>query len=57
MSSLLVATFVLLALAALVVAALVQIARRPLWSRLILVAILTRIFDRPHVSRPVRVRL
>lgn len=53
MSSLILFTF---ALFVIVFAALARIARRPAWSRLVLVAVLTLIFDRPGGKRPVRAR-
>lgn len=53
MSSLILFT---LALFAIVLLILARIARHPIWSRLVLVAILTRVLDRPGGERPVRAR-
>lgn len=54
MSSLVAFMLVLICLAMLALALAVQIVRRPLWSRLVLVAILTRILDRPQAKQPLR---
>jgi len=54
MSSLVAFVLGLICLAALALAAAIRILRRPLWSRLVLVAILTRIFDRPEAKGRLR---
>lgn len=46
----------LVALGVLALAAVIQIARRPAWSRLVLVALLTWASDRPQAKRSLRVR-
>ena len=56
MSGLVVFVLALAALAVLALALLVLLARRPAWSRLILVALLTRVFDRPESRRSLRAR-
>jgi hypothetical protein len=43
-----------LALLALLALALLLLARSPVWSRLVLAVLLTRLFDRPEPMRPLR---
>lgn len=56
MSGLVLFAFTLLAVTAFTLAILVMLARRPTIGRLVLVAILTRIFDRPAARGSLRVR-